>query len=145
MEWLQTVALWVVGFVGCAEFGSVALVHPVIRKLEPEAQLTMERGLLKTFGRIMPVGMTAAMVLAIILAGETGSGWVLASAIVLGVALAVTIVGNVPINLRTGQIKDGVVPEGFLRMRRRWDVFQAVRGSLQLIGFLLLVVGLVSA
>ena len=36
-----------------------------------------------------------------------------------------------------------VAPEGFIAMRRRWDVFQLIRGSLQLVGFVVLAVGLV--
>ncbi|WFP16862.1 hypothetical protein [Citricoccus muralis] len=74
MTWLEIATILIVGFVGSAEFGSVALVHPVIRKLDPDAQLVVEQGLLKTFGRVMPVGMTAATVLAIIVAVDRPSG-----------------------------------------------------------------------
>lgn len=141
MSALAIAAVLVTGFVGCAEFGSASLVHPVIRQLDPTSQMIMEKGLLKTFGRVMPVGMTAAAVLAAVLAGQTGNGWVIASAVVLTVALLVTIAGNVPINLRTGRIRGQEVPEGFIRMRRRWDVFQIIRATLQLVGFILLVLG----
>lgn len=144
VAFLETLAVLVVGFVGCAEFASMAFVHPVIRTLDPEAQLVAERGLLGTFGRIMPVGMTAAFVLALVLAIDSQGVWLIAAATVLGVALAVTIAGNVPINARTGRIAGREVPEGFLAMRRRWDVFQAVRASLQLVGFVLVVMGVVA-
>lgn len=40
-------------------------------------------------------------------------------------------------------VQEESAPEGFLAMRRRWDVFQMIRGSLQLIGFIVLAVGLV--
>lgn len=60
----------------------------------------------------MPTGMTIATALGII----------------------VTIVGNVPINLRTGHITEETAPKVFIAMRRRWDVFKIVRASLQLIG-----------
>lgn len=133
------------GFIGCAEFASATLVHPVIRRLDPDAQLVMEKGLLRTFGRVMPVGMTAAAVLAGILAGREPSTLLVVAAIVLIVALVVTIAGNVPINIRTGQIREQQAPEGFLEMRRRWDVFQLIRGSLQLLGFVLVVCGTVGA
>jgi hypothetical protein len=33
MSWLGFAAIVVVGFVGCAEFGSYAFVHPVLRRL----------------------------------------------------------------------------------------------------------------
>ncbi|WFP17866.1 DUF1772 domain-containing protein [Citricoccus muralis] len=66
----------------------------------------------------------------------------MAAAASLAVALGVTIVGNVPINLRTGRIREASAPEGFMAMRRRWDVLQLVRGSLQLIGFILVTISL---
>ena len=102
MDTLALAAVLVTGFVGSAEFGSAALVHPVIRQLRTDDQLTMEMGLLKTFGRVMPVGMTAATALAIIIAIDEPNAWLVSAAISLGVALVVTIVGNVPINSRTG-------------------------------------------
>ena len=77
MNWLETATILVTGFVGSAEFASVALVHPVIRKLAPDDQLTFEKGLLKTYGRIMPIGMTAATVLAITVAIPTPSAWLI--------------------------------------------------------------------
>ena len=144
MQWLEIITVLVVGFLGSAEFGSAVLVHPVIRTLKPEDQLVFEKGLLKTFGRVMPVGMTAAMALAIVVAVATPSGWLIAAAVCLGVALAVTIVGNVPINLRTGRIALKDAPAGFIAMRRRWDAFQLVRASLQLIGFALVTIGIIA-
>ena len=142
MTWLDTLSILIIGFVGSAEFASVALVHPVIRKLPDDQQLAFEKGLLRTFGRIMPVGMTAAAVLGIAVAIERPSALLIAAAAILAVALAVTIAGNVPINLRTGRITDRTAPEGFIAMRRRWDLFQLVRGSLQLVGFVLVTVGI---
>lgn len=142
MNWLEVTAILVTGFVGSAEFGSVALVHPVIRKLDPNNQLIFEKGLLKTFGRIMPVGMTAAAVLATILAFQKPSILLIAAAVSLVVALVVTIFGNVPINVRTGHLPSGDAPEGFITMRRRWDIFQLTRGSLQLVGFILVTLGI---
>ncbi|ANI90909.1 anthrone oxygenase family protein [Dietzia timorensis] len=142
MTWLDTLSILIIGFVGSAEFASVALVHPVIRTLPDDQQLVFEKGLLRTFGRIMPVGMTAAAVLGIAVAIERPSALLIAAAAILAVALAVTIAGNVPINLRTGRITDRTAPEGFIAMRRRWDLFQLVRGSLQLVGFVLVTVGI---
>lgn len=144
MTWLQIATVLVVGFVGSAEFGSAALVHPVIRRLDADAQLAMEQGLLTTFGRIMPIGMTLATVLAVTLAVADPSAWMIGAAGCLAAALVVTIVGNVPINLRTGRISARTAPDGFLTMRRRWDGFQLTRASLQLIGFVAVVVGIVA-
>ncbi|WP_167133518.1 DUF1772 domain-containing protein [Paramicrobacterium chengjingii] len=143
MNWLEICAVVIVGFVGCAEFGSAVLVHPVIRTLAPDDQLTFEKGLLKTFGRVMPVGMTIATVLAGIVAVDSAGMWLITAAVALGIALVVTIVGNVPINTRTGRINQETAPAGFIALRRRWDVFQLTRASLQLLGFVLLTIGVV--
>lgn len=143
MNLLETAAILVIGFVGAAEFGSAALVHPVIRKLSPDDQLVFEKGLLRTFGRVMPVGMTAATVLGIAVAIESPSAWLIAAAASLSLALVVTILGNVPINLRTGRIRETTASDDFIRMRRRWDVYQLVRASLQLLGFVLATIGIV--
>jgi len=129
--------LFVTGFVGCAEFGSVALVHPVVRRLPIESQVVMEKGLLRTFGLVMPLGMTAAAVLAGIGASHYGTAWLGIAAVVLTIALVVTVFGNVPLNVWTGRIPSGEVPVDFHSKRRRWDVYQAVRGSLQMLGFVL--------
>lgn len=142
MTWLDTLSILIIGFVGSAEFASVALVHPVVRKLPEDQQLVVEQGLLRTFGRVMPVGMTAAAALGIAVAIERPSALLIAAAGVLAVALVVTIAGNVPINLRTGRITGRMAPEGFITMRRRWDAFQFVRGSLQLVGFVLATIGI---
>ncbi len=65
MNVLQFATLAITGFVACAEFGSYAFVHPVVGRLPPTAHLQVEQGLLRTFGRVMPVGMTLCVVLAI--------------------------------------------------------------------------------
>ncbi|KAB1656855.1 DUF1772 domain-containing protein [Pseudoclavibacter chungangensis] len=139
---LQLAAVLVVGFVGSAEFGSAAFVHPVIRRLAPDDQLVFEKGLLRTFGRVMPVGMTAAAALGVAAAIATPTPLLVTAATSLAVALVVTIVGNVPINLRTGRMTETTASDSFIRMRRRWDVFQVARASLQLLGFVLLALGL---
>src|SRR5699024_7640713 len=93
------------------------------------------------FGRVMPAGITVATALAIIIAINDPSAWLTSAAISLGLALTVTIIGNVPINARTGRISADTAPAGFIAMRRRWDVFQIVRASLHLHGFALVTIG----
>jgi hypothetical protein len=52
--------LLVGGFTACAEFGSYAFVHPVIRRLPAGYHIEVEQGPLPTFGRAVPVLMTGA-------------------------------------------------------------------------------------
>ena len=72
MDVLGLATLFVVGFTACAEFGSYAFVHPVLRHLPPTHHISVEQGLLRTFGRVMPVAMTLAVVLGITYASVGG-------------------------------------------------------------------------
>ncbi len=141
------VAVVVIGFVTCAEFGSYAFVHPVIRRLPPAEHLRVEQGLLRTFGRIMPAGMTAAPMLSLLLvmrpdgAAQTAAGPVLLrlAAASLTLALISTIAVNVGINRSTGTWDPDRPPADWKRTRDRWERFQALRSWLLLLGFALLV------
>ncbi len=143
---LTFVTLVVTGFVSCAEFGSYAFVHPVIRRLPPAAHLTVEQGLLRTFGRVMPVGMTLCVVLAIVHASAGGGGggstvvrWLAAAS--FAAALVSTIAFNVPINLATGKWDAENPPADWKTTRNRWEFFQGLRSWLLLIGFVLVCAG----
>ena len=139
MNVLELATLTVTGFVACAEFGSYAFVHPVLRRLPLTERITVEQGLLKTFGRVMPVGMTLCVVLAITTAvnGDgTGSlAWLAGGAFVA--ALVFTIIVNVPINIATGRWDVEHPPDDWEQIRTRWERFQGVRSWLLLLGFVL--------
>ena len=139
MSTLAFVTLAVTGFVSCAEFGSYAFVHPVIRRLPVTERITVEQGLLKTFGRIMPIGMTLTVVLAITNAAQgTGTeplAWLAAAA--FAAALMSTLAVNVPINLATGRWDAENPPHDWEATRDRWETFQGIRSWLLLIGFIL--------
>lgn len=114
--WLAFLWLFVPGFTACAEFGSYAFVHPVLRQLDRQNHVIAEKGLVKTFGRIMPVP----------------------AAVLWGIALVTTIIVNVPINFRTHFWQDDESTAGaWSGMRRLWEVFQGVRSWLFLISFAL--------
>jgi uncharacterized membrane protein len=146
MDILGFVTLVVTGFVACAEFGSYAFVHPVIRRLPARQHVQVEQGLLKTFGRVMPVGMTLCLVLAIADAVRSGGEggphiwrWLAVGA--FGLSLVSTIVFNVPINLATGRWDADNLPEDWEATRERWELFQGVRSWLLVAGFVLVSVG----
>jgi Domain of unknown function (DUF1772) len=145
MDILGFITLSLIGFTACAEFGSYAFVHPVIRQLPREHHVFVERGLLKTFGRIMPVFMTLCVLLAIAYAvqmnHQAGTArmvrWL--SAASLSAALISTIIFNVPINLQTGRWQADNPPANWKEIRNRWEFFQGLRSWLLLLGFVLLV------
>ena len=144
MDILGFVSLVMTGFTACAEFGSYAFVHPVIRELPAEQHVQVERGLLKTFGRIMPIFMTLCVILAVAYAIQMNDQqslarsvrWAAAAAFTL--ALISTIIFNVPINLATGRFDPKNPPSDWKQVRTRWEFFQGVRSWLLLIGFVLL-------
>ncbi len=144
MDILGFVALTVTGFTSCAEFGSYAFVHPVIRELPPEQHVQVEKGLLKTFGRVMPVLMTLSVILSISYAlnlngiKETARIIRWAAAVSFVAALVSTIIFNVPINSATGKWIAENPPENWKETRNRWEFFQGLRSWLLLIGFVLL-------
>jgi len=140
MDVLGFATLVVGGFTACAEFGSYAFVHPVIRRLPPEQHLRVEQGLLRTFGRVMPVAMTLALALAdaVHADGHGGpAGWRWAAAGAYIAALTSTVIVNVPINLATGRWDPEHPPEDWKTVRNRWEVFQGLRSWLLLAGFVL--------
>lgn len=144
MDILGFVSLVITGFTACAEFGSYAFVHPVIRELPGEQHVQVERGLLKTFGRIMPVFMTLCVILAVAYAIQMNDQqslaravrWAASAAFIL--ALISTIIFNVPINLATGRWDPRNPPSDWKQVRTRWEFFQGARSWLLLIGFVLL-------
>ena len=144
MDILGFVSLVITGFTACAEFGSYAFVHPVIRELPGEQHVQVERGLLKTFGRIMPVFMTLCVILAVAYAIQMNEQqslarsvrWAAAAAFTL--ALISTIIFNVPMNLATGRWDPKNPPSDWKQVRTRWEFFQGVRSWLLLLGFVLL-------
>ena len=144
---LEFATLAVTGFTSCAEFGSYAFVHPVIRRLPPEHHVFVEKGLLQTFGRVMPVLMALCPVLSIAYASQASMGlgapigirWM--SAMVFVTALIFTILFNVPINLATRRWNPQDPPQNWKAIRNRWEWFQGLRSWLLLIGFILLCAG----
>ena len=146
MDVLGFAALAVGGFTACAEFGSYAFVHPVIRRLPAADHIEVEQGLLRTFGRVMPALMTATLVLGIANASVTGgqggpAGWRWAAAGAYIAALTSTVIVNVPINLATGHWDPHHPPENWKQVRGRWEFFQRLRSWLLLAGFVLTCAG----
>lgn len=127
------------GFTACAEFGSYAFVHPVIRRLPTEYHMVVEKGLVRTFGRFMPVAMPLSLAVLIIWASVAAGGLMSWAAVgVWSLGLATTIAVNVGINARTARVETGEMSAAaWLAMRNRWDVFQGVRSWAFLLAFVL--------
>lgn len=142
MDIVGFLALFVLGFTAAAEFGSYAFVHPVIRRLPADQHVRVEQGLLRTFGIIMPVAMTASLVIAIAHAarGGTVGGPVelrILAAVAWGLGIISTVLVNVPINLATLRWKADAPPVDWKKRRGRWEWFQGFRSWMYLLSFAL--------
>jgi uncharacterized membrane protein len=143
MDLLGLVVLMLTGFTACAEFGSYAFVHPVVRRLPQVQMIAFEQGLLGTFGRAFPVLMplTGLSMVAYGTWGGSAGGppllrWL--AVVAWGSATVTTLVVNVPINAATARWDPSDPPADWRSVRRRWDVFQAVRAWLLVTAFALL-------
>ncbi|MGH9246709.1 MAG: anthrone oxygenase family protein [Acidimicrobiales bacterium] len=142
MDLLTFVTLVVTGFTGCAEFGSYALVHPVIRRLAPADHIRVEQGFLRTWGRVMPILMPLTAVLNVALASLADAEgatlvlrWVAAAAVLVSVVTTVSV--NVGINIATGRWDADHPPADWKAVRARWERFQAIRSWLLVVAFVL--------
>ncbi|MEU6584211.1 DUF1772 domain-containing protein [Nocardia sp. NPDC046763] len=144
MNWFAFAALVLTGFTACAEFGSYAFVHPVVRRLPRTEHLQVEQGLLRTFGRVMPPLMIITVIIGVSYAvdvwhlGGASRALGVASATSFTAAIISTIIFNVPINLSTARWNAEAPPEHWKQIRNRWEFFQGLRSWLLLIGFILL-------
>ena len=108
MDVFGLAVLFLTGFTACAEFGSYAFVHPVVRRLPPAQMIAFEQGLLRTFGRAYPILMPLSGLMLIGHAvwpnGEGGpSVWRWLAVIAWFTATLTTLIVNVPINVVTAK------------------------------------------
>lgn len=149
IEILEITTLLVVGWVGGAESGSWAFVHPVIKNLPNEQQIFFQQGLLKTFGRVMPVLMPLCLILAIMLctysANRNSTAFYLkvAAAIALGSMMITTVAFNVPVNIATGAWDSKDFSADWKKKRARWRFFQGYRSVILILSFITLLIAII--
>lgn len=146
MNILETITIIIIGWVAGAESGSWMCVHPVIAKLPTEQQIVFQKGLLKTFGRVMPILMPLSLVLMIAVYINNPdkadfSGIIeLIATILSGTAILTTVFFNVPVNIITGKWKENNYSKEWIKKRLIWRFFQGYRSIVFLIVFVLLIV-----
>lgn len=137
---LSALALTFAGLLTGNEVGTLAVIHPALARLPMPAHLLAEQNVTRRYGRVMPVLMTATFSAAAAAAGSaTGRArWLFAAATgCYGSMLAVTLLGNVPLNSATLRLTEQA-PEAELReIRRRWYRLHVLRVALDLSGLTL--------
>jgi uncharacterized membrane protein len=146
---IELLSLLLVGWIAGAELGSWCCVQPVVARLPYEQFVAAEQGMLRTFGRIMPVLMplSGVFTIALIIVSRGESRTVLwlrvAAAICVAITVFTTLTVNVPINTQTAAWQLTSDASEWEQMRDRWHFFQGVRGALFMASFVLLAIPLV--
>jgi hypothetical protein len=137
---LSTLVVLLSGWLAGAESASWALLQPVVARLDDTPQIRMQQGMLRTFGRVMPILLPLTSVLIVLTAILAPAGgprvfWVVA-AVAAAVLIAFTLTVNVPINKRTLTWDAEHPPQGWRADRHRWHTYQGVRAVLLAVWFL---------
>lgn len=143
------VAVVLAGVLTGSELTSWGMVHPTLWKLEHRAQVHAEKLMYRRFGSVDPFLMTATVAACFVAAGAFGGGraaLVLAGGSCFACMLAITLLGNMPINLKVFRWdEERGDPNEWRRIRRRWDRFHGVRIVLDVAGFLLVAAALAAS
>lgn len=130
------------GLLTGSELTSWGIVHPTLWKLEHHEQVRAEKLIYRRFGTVDPFLQTATIA-ACFVAGGGLRGRDSTQALLAGASysamLAITLVGNMPINLRVFRWDEQQGdPGAWRRLRRRWDRLHRARITLDTAGFVLI-------
>ena len=121
------------------EVGTLIGFHPALRALPLRAQIEAEQALNGRLVKIMPfyMGGTVAAAAAAALDRRGARSFRLAAtaAGASALMLAITLVGNVPLNARTLAYPSGGDEQGWSPLRRHWERLHAARVVLDLAAF----------
>ncbi len=136
---LQLVSLLAAAVLTGNELGTWAVVHPALHTLSFRDEVRAEQAITRRYGYFMPGVMIVTIAFGFAAAakhhGETRA-LLLAASGCFSAMLAITLVGNLPINART--LNFGDAPEAQWRqLRRRWDHLHLARIVLDVAGLVL--------
>ncbi len=142
MDVRPSLAVLLSGVLTGSELTSWGIVHPTLWKLDDRAQVRAEKLMYKRFGSVDPLLQPAAIAACFIAArGLGGRRAVLAN--LAGASytamVAITLAGNMPINLRVfSWDEEHGDPSQWRALRRRWDRLHRARVALDSAGFVLM-------
>ena len=143
MDVAPVIAVILAGLLTGSELTSWGIVHPVLWKLEHQAQLRAEKLTYRRFATVDPFLMTGTVAACFAAVGAFDGGdssrLALAAGGCFALMLTITLLGNMPINLRVLRWdEERGDPGEWRRLRRRWDRLHTVRIVLDVAGFLLI-------
>jgi len=143
------VAVLLAGLLAGSELTSRLIVHPTLWKLGHREQVRAEKLMYRRFASIDPFLMSSTVVACFVAAGQLhGDSAALAAAGggCFAAMLAITLIGNMPINVRVLRWDEqSGDPDEWRRIRRRWDRLHTSRIVLDSAGFLLVALAVVGS
>jgi uncharacterized membrane protein len=142
MDARSFIAILLAGVLTGSELTSWGIVHPTLWKLEHKEQVRAEKLIYRRFGSIDPFVMTATIAACFVAAaglhGRSSTLALLAGSC-YAIMLAITLIGNMPINIRVFRWdEEHGDPNEWRRLRRRWDQLHSARIALDGAGFILI-------
>jgi Domain of unknown function (DUF1772) len=135
------------GLLAGSELTSWGMVHPTLWKLEHGAQVRAEKLMYRRFASVDPFLMTATVVACFVAAAAldgSSATFALAAGACFACMLAITLAGNMPINLKVFRWdEERGDPEEWRRLRRGWDRLHGARVVLDSAGFVLMTLAIV--
>lgn len=142
MDAASLIAVLLAGLLAGSELTSWGVVHPILWKLDHAAQVRAEKLAYRRFASIDPFLMTATVTACFVTAKTLDGGsatLALAAGGCFAAMLAITLIGNMPLNLRVFRWdEERGDPTEWRRIRRRWDRLHTVRIVLDSAGFVLI-------
>ncbi len=142
MELRPSLAVVLSGLLTGSELTSWSIVHPTLWKLDEREQMRAEKLVYQRFATVDPILQPAATAACFIAArGLRGRRAALANlaGISYTAMVAITLAGNMPINLRVFRWdEDQGDPAEWRQLRRRWDRLHSARIALDSAAFVLM-------
>lgn len=129
------------------EFGTLVAVHPAFSELSDADHIRAEQEITGRYGAIMPFWMSLVIVsclpVLVLIRDRRSSEFrlTLAGMGCFVAMLAITLLGNVPINNSILELSPETDSGEFARLRERWDQLHTARVLLDIAGFVLLCLG----
>jgi uncharacterized membrane protein len=142
---LVVVALLLTGLVAGILTAGLLAVHPALRTLPVGSYISVKQAFDQNYPRIMvPLQLTSLAVSIVVtvaaaVGGHSGTAsFAGLAAASIAVNIAVTVLGDLPINVAMASWQPETPPEDWQRYRARWDLFNRIRTTAAVVSLLLL-------
>ncbi|CAN5272208.1 hypothetical protein BH20ACT8_BH20ACT8_02500 [soil metagenome] len=136
---IQLAALSLSGLLAGNELATLIGAHPAVRTLPLRTQIEAEQALTDRLGKVMPVYTSATLVAvgaaAADRAGTPAFRLTVTAAAATAAMLAITGLGNIPLNQRTTRYPVDGDAQGWAGIRRPWERLHLARVLLDLAAF----------